>query len=170
MVEHRVSYSPKDLKEEYESLRKFNDFTLVPVFDRVAHRFFDDLNHNYPKYGVSDGRPVERHGGGLMDYVSPSYNIVIDGKIITITLHDTNIDVKDDDEMWWMTESIIFEGTEEQVNKMLQHVKNFTKQQKLEELIEKSRTELKKGKTYHLDREMRDFYFEYSPAQLISQR
>lgn len=158
MRENEVLYEPRDLRENYEILKNIKNFILIPLFDRVANKFFDDLNHNSLKYGISSGEIVKKQGGGLLDNLDKSYNLVIDGKIITMTMQDEDITIDDADEMWYMIGGISFRGEEDLRNKMLNYVKTFVKGQKLEELIQEAKTELKKGKTYHLDDETRRFY------------
>ena len=152
------TFEPTNLKEQFGQLERLHDFTLIPIFDRVTDYFLSDLNHNPSKYDVSDGRGMEQPGEGLWRYVNSGYNLVVDGKIVSMTVRRTNIDVVDDDEYLWMVNRVEFDGNKEGTNKLCGHFKRFIGQQKLDELIKAATEELQKGKTYHLSQEMCGFY------------
>ena len=161
------TYGPKNLKEQFKELERLHDSTLIPIINRVTDNFLSDLNHNPSRYNISDAKNVEQLGEGLQKYISGGYNLVIDGKIVSMTVHRINIDDEDDDEYWWMANMIDFEGNEERSNRLVEHFKRFVGQQKLDELIRAAAEELQKGKTHHLNKEMRDFYFLSSSVSII---
>jgi len=155
-----VLYEAKDLKKQFKELEELNDFTLIPLFDRVADGFWNYLNQNPPKYGISDGRrmPVQS-GEGLWGYVNDSYILVVDGKIVSLSIHRDDIDASDDDEFWWMADRIEFGYNEEGAMKILNGAKNFVNKQNLNDLLKEAKEELEKGKTHHLSSQMKWFYF-----------
>ena len=155
-----VLYETKDLKKQFKELEELNDFTLIPLFDRVANAFLDHLNQNPSKYGISDGRKMAmQNGGGLFDYVNNSYVLAVDGKIVSLAIHRDNIDAVDDDEFWWMVDRMEFGYNEKGAMKIYEGAKNFVKKQNLNGLLKEAKEELKKGKTHHLSSQMKWFYF-----------
>lgn len=155
-------YEPKNLKKQFKQLERLSDFVLIPIFDRVINYFLSDLNHDLPKYGVSDYKQLPKqfikYSEGLWGLVGDKYHLVVDGKIISMTTFITDINAKDYDELWWMIYKIVFEGNDEGVNKLFERFKRFVGQQNLDELIKAAEEELQKGKTECLSRDIYDFY------------
>ena len=132
------------------------DFTLIPLMDRIIYHFLDNLNQKPSAYGVSYIKEIENH---YPTYPTYAYDLVVDGKIIRMTIYSEDIDVVDYEEYWWMQNRIILEGEEKITSEMLNGIKRFVGEQNLDKLVEEASQELRKGKISHLNEEMRKFYY-----------
>lgn len=154
-----TEYKIIDLKKQFPNLEQQKDFTLTPIFEVVAKCFYNDLISNPSKYRISDIQRIKSTEDGLWKYLGGKHNLIIDGKITSMTIYEANIDAVDDDEYWWMADRVSFEGNEAGVNELIGHINNFVKQQNLDVLVGVAAKELEKGKTHHLSVDMAEFYF-----------
>ena len=145
-----AEYWAKDLKEQFEGLKDIGDLVLAPLFDVAVDLWLDQLpNDNI----VSDMQKERNHDN------FQKYTCVVDGKIVTVSFQSVNIDVDDDDEEWHVTKTTYFSGNKEASVKLAGRCREYVGSRNLEELMTTTREELRKGKIYHLSRDMYQFYF-----------
>ncbi len=148
-----LTYNPKNLKEQFPQLGHLKDSTLFPILDTAVNGWLKQM----PDSVVSDIKILTKH-----DYSFPynSYNCVVNGKIVSINISCCDIDICDEDEFWYMASNVHFSGDEAATTNLFERFREFVERQGLENLVSKSKEELKKGKTYHLSCEMCNFYLE----------
>jgi len=159
-MQMKNKFNAQSLKKEFAALSKLDDFTLIPLINGIANGFIETLQKQPEQYGISNIKEIHSsyHGCGMWSYQNCKYVLAIDGKLVSMDLSLRDIDVDDEDEFWEMTETIGFDSEDARGNKALQAIQKFAAEQGLEKLMESAAQALQKGKTYHLTRDMRDFY------------
>ena len=148
-----MKYESKDLKESFSQLANLKDSTLIPILDVVADKFIETLRKEPLLYGISDMKLKPRY---YFHNPHSEYELVVGGKLVEMNIIQTNIDVVDESEMWWMVGYVEFEGDNSAI--ILDAFKSFVKQFDLEELKKEAKDGLHSGKTYHLDGQMCSYY------------
>ena len=145
-------YNTQNLKEQFAELGKLHDEILIPLMETVFRKWAVHLQNSN---SVSDFRKRRVD----MFASREEYSCVIDGKIVDICAGMEDIDAIDEDETWYVINRVRFSGGNGSADKLLQNLKEFVSTQNLDTLIADSAKELEKGKTYHLYREVYEFYF-----------
>ena len=154
-----TEYKVVDLKKQFPKLEQQSEFTLIPVFDVVAKRFLNDLNHNSVKYDISYRKCAEQQPNEDLWRSNKQYALVVGGKKVSMIIYEADMDFVDDYRGWWMANRMVFEGNNEGINTLIKHIDNFVSQQNLDEVIMTAKEELRKGQAYHLNTKMLEFYF-----------
>ncbi len=145
-------YNTKNLKEQFAELGKLEEEILIPLMETVFRKWTVYLQNSN---SISDFRKRSTDTFARHE----EYCCVIDGKIVELYAQMEDIDMVDEDETWCVINRVNFNGNKESAEKLLQNFREFVGIQNLDNLIKESAIELDKGKTYHLYREVFDFYF-----------
>lgn len=163
MDKFKLEYRPKNLVDSFNRLKRVNEFTLIPLFDTVIDRFVAKVKKNPQMYGVTDIEKI-KHTSGLWSSAGTEYNLVVDGRIISLRIYYTDIkpceEFGDEDEFFYMQSSILFSGQKEAkdaVEKIFEKFRIFVGEQDLIELITCA-TEKLKGQ--HITSSASKFYFD----------
>lgn len=145
------TYTPKNLREQFPELKGLQDLTLFPILDVAFNKWIEQI----PDSVATDMKKLPKN-----NYFSPheSYGCVVDSKLVQVNVSGSDIDVCDEEEFWFMYSRISFDGDELASKRLFERFSEFIGRQKLEELVVMSKTELEKGKTYHLSPETCSFY------------
>jgi hypothetical protein len=156
------TYSAQNLKSQFPEFLKYSDFSLIPAIDTISSEWLVKIKESDNQI-LTDLIKLRKN-----NYFSPndSYYAVVNGKIIEITTSGASIDILDKDEHWYMIKAVNFfpiedknpETSQKNIEVIFNHLFQFSAQQSLEGVIQKSKSELRKGKTYHLNREMIELY------------
>jgi len=147
-------YEPKNLREQIRELRHLQDFSVIPILDRIVERFVKDLYEDSSKYNASAIRAIQTSENNV------SFNVIIGKEILTLTIYRTNINSINEDPNWWMRFKIKLNGKEELCSRFIGLFKEFVGQQNFRELKDEATSVLTKGKTYNLNNEMYNFYLD----------
>ncbi len=142
----RLTYEPKDIKESFPVLKSQNDYVLIPLFDAIFHSWIRQLKLDDV---VTDTRNID----------SRRYDFVVNGKIVSLAISETDIDYDDEDESWYNISGLDFNGNEQEGRTLIERLKSFVGSQDLGTLVRSAGASLKTGKTYHLRNDVEMFYF-----------
>lgn len=152
-------YNTQNLKEQFADLSKLEDEILIPLMETVFRKWTVHLQNSN---SVSD---FKKRRAEMFSH-HEEYCCVIDGKIVELYAQMEDIDAVDEDETWYVINRVSFSGDKESAEKLLQNFRGFVETQNLDELVKDSANELEKGKTYHLYREVFEFYFRRVKCQV----
>jgi hypothetical protein len=149
-----VEYNVANLRNQFSKLRNLRDLTLCPLFDVTFSDWIESLSNSDSREEISD---IKQN----YNFNSPteSYTFVVDGKIVEVNGYCRDVDIKDEDESWYMVSRVCFYGDEVPSEKLSGRFSEFVERQNLEELISKSKIKLEEGKRDHLSSETLKFYF-----------
>ncbi|MBP7708636.1 hypothetical protein KA107_03040 [Candidatus Pacearchaeota archaeon] len=145
-------YNARDLKGIFGELVDSNDYILAPLIDSAFSGWMKGL----PNKEITDARLVSESRYGVR------YALVSGGKLVSIQTVYVDIDAEDPDESIMVTNAVNFDGEDTLCRVVKKSLDDFVKEKGLPDLKELARADLKKVKTYHLGREMYDFYFPKS--------
>jgi hypothetical protein len=170
------SFRPKDLKNIFPELKSEEEFSLIPIFDRITRMFMVDLKQNPSEYSVSSFRYASK------DESIPHCHYFENGRIydlntadkgkVSINMHKidinpvSNLNLEFSRRHYWMTNKVTINGNKHQRDTLSNLLKSFIQKQNLERLTKESKQELLELEAYRTDtgfarpQEFHDFYFE----------
>ena len=157
-------FGTKDVVKYFGLPEKFKEvsswYLVVPLTEVLIARFVHELTGQEEKLGVTDKKTNQHSPRGTINICGYRCDYVIDGKLVFIATHTyrTDIDAIDEDESWFCAEKIFFGGDDQGAKKLYEYFLTFVAKQDFDELKEATKTELQKGKDYHLSFTMRKFY------------
>ena len=173
------TFTPKDLKDIFPELKPEEDFSLIPLVDRITRMFMVDLKQNPKNYSVSSFRYAGKDGK------IPHCHYFENGRIydlgigdskhrgnISMNIHKIDINPVSNSNLsfsrrhYWMSDRITLKGSGHQTEVLHNLLINFIQRQNLEELIEQSRKEILETEAHRTEtgfarpKEFHEFYFE----------
>ena len=183
--DEEYSLGLKDLKNIFPELKSAEDFSLIPLFDRITRMFMVDLKQNPSDYNISFLRYLGKDNniprchyyekGRIYCLIvgSPENNKVISMNIHKIDINPiSNMDPSFSRRHYWMTNRVTLKGNKTiQLDTLSNLFKSFIQKQNLEKLIEESKQEILEIEAHRTDtgfarpKEFHDFYFEEKPIE-----
>lgn len=170
---------PKELKDIFPELKSEEDFSLIPLVDRITRKFIIDLKQNLPNYSILFFRYLGKDEGiPRCHYYEKGriYGLVVGNskhnRTVSINMHKidvnpiSNMDSSFSRRHYWMTDRATLKGNEHQVGTLSNSIREFIQRQNLEELIKESRQELEEIEEHRTEtgfarpKEFHEFYFE----------
>ena len=148
-------YEARNLKEQFVEIRHLQDFSVIPLLDRIMDKLVIDIKNDPSKYAASSF-DIEKS----QDDLKIVFKLAVNRKSVKMIFHRTNLDALNENNVWWMTYKMKIEGEEETCKIFLERIKDFIAKQKLNNLKAEAVEKLRKWKTYRLNGEMYNFYLD----------
>jgi len=172
--------SLKDLKGIFPRLISEEDFSLIPLFNRLTREFIVDLKQNPSNYSISSFRYAGKDGSipGCHYFENGRiYDLKVEGRRVSMNIHkiDVNpvssLDLSFSRRHYWMSDRVTLKGNEHQVKVLSGLFHSFIQRQNLEKLIAETKQEILEIEAYRTNtgferpKEFHDLYFEESETK-----
>ena len=147
--------APRDLKSVFPELRFAEDFSLIPIFDRLIREFIVDLKQNPSRHSISSFRYAGKDPnipGCHYFEKARIYDLGVgDSKhkgIISMNIHKLDInpvsymDSSFSRRHYWMTDKVTLSGNGPQAIILKNLFESFTQGQDLEKLMQETKQEI----------------------------
>jgi len=171
--------TPKDLKGIFPELKSAEDFSLIPIFDRLVMEFIVDLKQNPLEYSVSSfiyankDRSIpgchyfEKARVYDLDVGNSKYKGRVSMNIHKLDINPvSNMDLFFSRRHYWMTDKLTLSGNEHQTSILKNLFRSFIQGQDLEKLKQEAKQELLYIESHRTEtgfarpKEFHEFYFE----------
>ena len=152
-MKSKTCFGASDLKAIDSDFVTLGNSTLVPMVDSIYRSWTSGLLQSGVVTDIMEKEDV-RHGG------IKSYICVVGGRFTFIRPSVVDIDCVDDDGDWYMASMIGIEGELDALSTLTGSLAEHVRSEGMDRIKADAASRLRKGKTYHLCRDVMDFYLK----------